>query len=477
VSIPPRSRGSVGAQAERSYIARQVILPAQAFIHTQAVSAAVLFAAALTAIIWANSPWKESYFDLWETTIIVDVGLFSIEKDLRHWVNEGLMVFFFFVVTLEIKRELVHGELSDPRRAALPVAAALGGMTLPAAIYLALNAGGDGERGWGIPMATDVAFALGVLALVGKRIPTEVRIFLLALAIVDDIGAIAVIALFYSEAISLEALGIAVLLLGVIIAMSRGGVNSMNPYFVVGALLWVAVLKSGINATITGVVLGTLAPATPYFAERTFADSTDRLVQRFRGAVAEGNEELAETILGQMEELVLGTEAHLERLLRLLQPWTSYAAVPLFALANAGITLSGEAVGDAASSSVTLGVIAGLLAGKLLGIVGFSWIAVRLGLCSLPRGMTWAQMVGVGLIAGIGFTVSLFITDLAFTDSELVSNAKIGIVVASVLAGMVGYVLLRIATAGHGDRQPPDRPPLAEPVGFQVRRVPGRPRR
>jgi NhaA family Na+:H+ antiporter len=449
-------------QAERSYIARQVILPAQAFIHTQAVSAAVLLAAALTAIIWANSPWDESYFDLWERIITVDVDIFSIEKDLRHWVNEGLMVFFFFVVALEIKRELVHGELSDPRRAALPVAAALGGMTLPAAIYLALNAGGEGERGWGIPMATDVAFALGVLALVGKRIPAEVRVFLLALAIVDDIGAIVVIAFFYNEALSLEALGIAVLLLAVIVAMNRGGVNSMNPYFVVGALMWVAVLKSGIHATIAGVVLGALAPASPYFGERTFADAMDRLVQRFRAALAEGNEELGETILGQVEELALGTEAHLERLLRLLQPWTSYAAVPLFALANAGIALSGDAVGDAASSNVTLGIIVGLLAGKLLGIVGFSWVAVRLGICSLPSGMTWRQMVGVGLLAGIGFTVSLFITDLAFTDSELVSNAKIGIVLASVLAGLAGYALLRTATAGHVERRSSDRPRLAE---------------
>ncbi len=446
MTIPPRSRGSLRVQAERSYIARQVLLPAQAFIHTQAVSGAVLLVATVAAMVWANSPWDESYFDLWERTITLDVSIFSIEEDLRHWVNDGLMVLFFFVVALEIKREVVHGELSERQRAALPAAAALGGMLLPAAIFLALNAGGAGEKGWGIPMATDIAFALGVLALLGKRIPTEVRVFLLALAIVDDIGAILVIAVFYTESLSFEALGAAALLLGVIIAMNRGGVLSMNPYFVVGALVWVAILKSGIHATITGVLLGVLAPATPHYSKETFAESADRLMGRFRAALSAGDEEAAETVLGQIEETALGSEAPLDRLERLLQPWTSYAAVPLFALANAGIVLSGGVIGDAASSTITLGIVLGLMAGKLLGIVSFSWVAVRLGLGSLPRGMTWPQMVGVGLVAGIGFTVSLFITGLAFTDAELVSDAKIGILAGSLLAGVAGYLLLRVVT-------------------------------
>lgn len=446
MTIPPRSRGSLRVQAERSYIARQVLLPAQAFIHTQALSGAVLLVATLAAMVWANSPWDESYFDLWERTITVDVSIFSIEEDLRHWVNDGLMVLFFFVVALEIKREVVHGELSARQRAMLPAAAALGGMLLPAAIFLALNAGGAGERGWGIPMATDIAFALGVLALLGKRIPTEVRVFLLALAIVDDIGAILVIAVFYTESLSFEALGAAALLLCVIIAMNRVGVLSMNPYFVVGALIWVAVLKSGIHATITGVILGVFAPATPHYSKESFAEATDRLVSRFRTALADGDEEMAETVLGQIEETALGSEAPLDRLERLLQPWTSYAVVPLFALANAGVVLSGGVIGDAASSTVTLGVVLGLLAGKLLGIVSFSWVAVRLGVGSLPRGMTWPQMVGVGLVAGIGFTVSLFITGLAFTDAELVSDAKIGILAGSLLAGVAGYLFLRAVT-------------------------------
>jgi NhaA family Na+:H+ antiporter len=422
-------------------------LPAQAFIHTQALGGIVLLAAALAAIIWANSPWDDSYRDLWETTIAVDVNLFSIDEDLRHWINDGLMVFFFFVVALEIKRELVLGELSDARRAALPVTAALGGMILPALIYVAFNATGDGQRGWGIPMATDMAFALGVLALLGRRVPVELRIFLLAIAIVDDIAAILVIAVFYTDSLSLQALGIAALLLGVIVVMNRIGVLSMNPYFLVGALIWVAVLKSGVHATIAGVVLGLLAPASPHFTKQTFAESSQRLGERFRAAVEQGDEETAEGVLGQMEELVLGTEAPLERLERLLQPWTGYVVVPLFALANAGIVLSGDAVRDAVSSPVTQGVTLGLLVGKPVGIVCFSWLAARLGICSLPKGTTWAQMAGLGLVAGIGFTVSVFITGLAFTDGGLISDAKIGILSASVLAGLAGYASLRLASA------------------------------
>jgi NhaA family Na+:H+ antiporter len=424
-----------------------VLLPAQAFIHTQALGGIVLMAAAVAAIVWANSPWDDSYVNLWETTVSIDVNIFSIDEDLRHWINDGLMVVFFFVVALEIKRELVLGELSEPRRAALPVTAALGGMIVPAAIYFAFNATGDGQRGWGIPMATDMAFALGVLALLGRRIPVELRIFLLAIAIVDDIAAILVIAVFYTDALSLQALGIAVLLLGVIVAMSRIGVLSMNPYFLVGALIWVAVLKSGVHATIAGVVLGLLAPASPQFTKQTFAESSQRLSERIRAAEEQGDEETAEAVLGQMEELVLGTEAPLERLERLLQPWTSYVVVPLFALANAGIVLSGDAIRDAVSSPVTQGVMLGLLVGKPVGIVSFSWLAVRFGICSLPKGTTWAQMAGLGLVAGIGFTVSVFITGLAFTDADLVSDAKIGILSASVLAGLAGYAWLRLASA------------------------------
>jgi NhaA family Na+:H+ antiporter len=443
MNIPPRIRGALKVQAEHSYIARHVLLPAQAFVRTEAASGVILLAAAVAAIVWANSPWDTAYADLWDTTITVDVGLFSISDDLRHWINEGLMTFFFFVVGLEIKRELVHGELGDLRRAAAPAVAALGGMAVPALIFLALNAGGHGARGWGIPMATDIAFALGVLALLGRRIPSEVRIFLLALAIVDDIGAILVVAIFYTEGLSFDALGIALLLLGVIAVMRYAGVQGANAYFLVGALLWAAMVKSGVHATIAGVVLGLLTPANPYFGKRAFAASIEPLIARFRDAVAEGDEEKAETVLGQVEELAERTEAPLERLERLLHPMTSFAVIPLFALANAGLNLSGGVFRDSLSSPITLGIILGLVIGNPVGIVGFSWVAVRLGITSLPAGMRWVHVVGIGLLGGMGFTVSLFITGLAFEDAGQISEAKVGILAASVIAGLAGYTFLR----------------------------------
>jgi len=319
---------------------------------------------------------------------------------------------------------------------------------------LALNGGGDGARGWGIPMATDIAFALGVLALLGPRIPSQVRVLLLAIAIVDDIGAILVIAAFYSESISLEALGVAALLFLVVIGMIRGGLRNLIPYFIAGALMWVAMLKSGVHPTITGVLLAGLVPSVPYFSERTFRDSAQGLMERFGDAVDRGDKDTAEAVLGQLEELTQGTEAPLERLERAFHPWISFIVVPVFALANAGVELSGDLLRDAASSSVTLGIGLGLLAGKLLGIVGFSWMAVRLGVGSLPRGVGWRHLVGVGLLAGIGFTVSLFITGLAFDDLELVSEAKIGILGASVVAGAAGYGFLRRLAVSRGAGEP-----------------------
>jgi NhaA family Na+:H+ antiporter len=385
MTVPPRSRGSARVRAEHSYFVRRLLLPAQTFIHAQAVGAIVLLGAAVAAVVWANLRWTDSYEDVWTHVIVLDVGIFSIRDSARHWASDGLMVLFFFVVALEIKRELVHGELSTRRKAMLPVAAALGGMALPAVIYLAFNIGGAGERGWGIPMATDTAFALGVLALVGKRIPAEVRVFLLALAIVDDIGAILVLAVFYTESLSIAALGVALLLLGVIVVMNRIGVVSLAPYFVVGAFIWVAFLKSGIHATIAGVMLGVLAPATPYLAKSMFMERTGPLIRRLKTALAHNDQEAAET--------------H--------------------------------------------GIILGLLLGKAAGITAASWLAVRLGVASMPRRMNWLQMASIAVIAGMGFTVSLFFTELAFAGAVPTSDAKLGIFSASIVAGGVGYLLLR----------------------------------
>lgn len=448
MSVPPRSRGVAALRAEKSFIAREVLLPAQPFIHTAGKSSIVLLAAAIIALAWANSPWKESYFTFWGTEISIDLGFLHIAETLRDWVNDALMAIFFFVVGLEVKHEIVRGELSNPRHALLPLMAALGGMIVPAALFISLNLGGSGFSGWGIPMATDIAFALGVLAMLGTRLPAEARIFLLALAIADDIGAILVIAVFYTEHLSLLALGLGALLLGLTFAMNRLGVRNISLYIVVGALFWLAVLESGVHATIAGVLLGILTPAHPYFGIHMFEQAIQQLVGQFREAVHSEDEEKAETILGQMEELVAGTESPVERLERQISPWTSYLVLPIFALANAGLTLSGNVAGEALSSPVTLGILLGLVVGKPVGIIGFVWIAHRLRIASLPTGMRWSHVLGIGMLAGIGFTVSLFVTELAFSHSPLSAEAKIGVLLASVIAGLAGYVFLLVATRG-----------------------------
>ncbi len=406
----------------------------------------MLLVSAVTAMIWANSPWQDSYHDLWEAVITVDLGFVLFQEDLQHWVNDGLMALFFFVVGLEIKREMTHGELSSKRTAALPVIAALGGMIVPATIYFSLNVGGDGQKGWGIPMATDIAFALGVLALVGRGIPSQLRIFLLTLAIADDIGAILVIAVFYTSDLSFTALGLAGLFLAGTALVRRLGVVEVSIYLLLGIGLWAAMLKSGIHATLAGVILGLLTPASAHMAKEVFLESLDSLTRAYRQALHDRDEHEAEAALGEIEDLVQATEAPVERLERILHPFTSYLVIPVFALANAGLEFSGDSIRDATTSSVTLGIAIGLLAGKFFGILGASWLAVRLGLADLPSGGRWSQIAGVAMLAGIGFTVSLFITGLAFDDEILISDAKMGIFGASLIAGISGYTLLRLTT-------------------------------
>jgi NhaA family Na+:H+ antiporter len=353
---------------------------------------------------------------------------------------------FFFVVGLEIKRELLQGELADRRRAMFPVAAALGGMVIPAAIYAALNAGSLGARGWGIPMATDIAFALGVLALLGDRIPSSLRVFLLALAIVDDLGAILVIAVFYTEQISWLALGAALLVLLLVFAMRLVGVVSVYLYILVGAMLWLAVLKSGVHATVAGVLLGAATPAQPYLTRRTFADSAQSLLTRFRKAMQAEEYETADAALGELEDVIEATESPLDRLLRVVHPWSSYLVLPVFALANSGVEVSPETAARALNSAVTLGVGAGLILGKPIGILLFAWIAVRLAVADPLAGVNWKQLAGAGLLAGIGFTVSIFIASLSFEGTALLSEAKMGVLAGSLLAGVGGFLCLRLAS-------------------------------
>ncbi|MGH2474175.1 MAG: Na+/H+ antiporter NhaA, partial [Candidatus Limnocylindrales bacterium] len=345
----------------------------------------------------------------------------ELDLDLRDWINDGLLALFFFVVGLEIKRELVEGELRDPRRAALPVWAALGGMIVPALIYAAFNAGGEGSDGWGIPMATDIAMAVGVLSLLGSRASPSLKLFLLALAIVDDIGAIVVIAVFYTKDIDGEALLASAGLVMVVVVMRRGGVASVAPYAVVGAGLWLALHESGVHATLAGVALGLLTPTQPI--------RHPELVDAAELADVSSYEAARQTATAARESVSV-----VEWLEHQLHPWTSFVIVPLFVLANAGVALSGGAVGDALRSSVAGGIVVGLVVGKFVGIAGFTWLAARLRIARLPEDASWSGILGVSALAGIGFTVSIFITDLAFAGTALEDQAKIAILAASVLA-------------------------------------------
>jgi NhaA family Na+:H+ antiporter len=430
----------------RDFVYHRVIQTAQAFMQVEAASGLVLLLAAVAAMVWANSPWNESYFEFWHTEVSVHADIFSIDLDLREWVNDGLMTLFFFLMGLEIKRELVHGELSSARRALLPAAGAIGGMVAPALIYTAFNAGGEGARGWGIPMATDIAFAVGVLSLLSRRIPFSIKVFLLALAIADDIGAIVVIALFYTADVNFLALGLAGLTLALIFVMNRSGVRSIDVYVAAGAVFWLTMLESGIHATIAGVVLGLLAPASSFYNRASFPEDAADLINRFRLAYQTGQQDVQQGILSQLEDLAQGNEAPLDRLERALHPWVSFLIVPLFALANAGVHLSSDVADAAVRSPISQGVALGLFVGKPLGIFGFSWLAIRLRLCDMPTGARWLQILGVGMLGGIGFTVALLITDLAFKNELLIDEAKLGVLAASLASGALGFLFLWLTT-------------------------------
>jgi NhaA family Na+:H+ antiporter len=408
------------------------------FLETEASGGVVLLGAAVIALVWANSPWRGGYHDIWGTELTVGLGRWALTEDLHHWVNDALMAIFFFVVGLEIKRELVKGDLRDPRTAAVPAIAALGGMLVPAALYLACNAGQPGGDGWGIPMATDIAFAVGVLALFGPRVSPSLKLFLLTLAIVDDIGAIAVIAFFYTDDLDAVAAVTAVALIGAIVVMRRLGVQWLPGYAVVGAAVWLATYNSGIHATIAGVVLGLLTPARPLAPATVAREWASHLDDD------PGPAEMA-TLTGVAKASV----STAERLEHELHPWTSFVIVPIFALANAGVELRADAFEQAGTGLVALGVVLGLVVGKALGITAATWLAVRSGIGRLPEGATWGGVVGVAAVAGIGFTVSLFVADLAFAGGALEDAAKVGILAASVLAAAVGSaVLLRAEHVG-----------------------------
>ena len=437
--------------SQTSNLVRALRAPIQNFIHTEEVGAVILLLAAASALGLANSPWSDRYFDFWHTYISIDIHVFTLSEDLGHLVNDGLMAVFFFVVGLEIKRELLHGELSTFRRAALPVAAAIGGMAVPALIYFSFNPSGEGAVGWGIPMATDIAFALGVLALLGSRIPSELRVFLLGLAVFDDLGAIAVIAVFYVDTISWTDLGLGVATFAALAVCLRMGVRSSVFYVILCVVMWQFFLKSGVHATLAGVLVAAVVPSEPRIHRRDYAAAVEELLDDFRLAMENGDEDGAETIAEEIERLSRGTEGPMERLEGIIHPWVSFLILPVFALANAGIVFTSETASEAAASSVTLGIAAGLLAGKVVGIMGLTWLAVRLGIGALPSAVTWNHVLGVASLCGMGFTVSLFISGIAFDDPALVDQAKIGVFGASLLAGAAGYLLLRFTSAGRSD--------------------------
>jgi Na+:H+ antiporter, NhaA family len=407
----------------------RLIRPLVDFLHTEAAGGVALVAAAIAALAWANSPWDASYDDLWTTHLAVSLGDWELDLDLREWINDGLMVFFFLVVGLEIKRELVEGELRDRRRAMLPVCAALGGMIAPAAIYMAFNAGGVGSKGWGIPMATDIAMAVGVLSLMGSWVSPSLKLFLLALAIVDDIGAIVVIAVFYTDDTDAAALLAAIGLVLAVAVMRHTGVSSIAPYAVVGAALWLALHESGVHATLVGIVLGLMTPTQPI--------RRPELIDAAELADVSSYEAARQTATAAREAVSV-----VEWLEHQLHPWTSFVVLPLFALANAGIPLSPDTVTDALTSPVAGGIVLGLVVGKVVGITGFTWLAVRLRIARVPDNATWSGVVAVSALAGIGFTVSIFITGLAFGGAPLEDEAKVGILAASVLAAAIGSALL-----------------------------------
>ena len=412
-------------------LAKFVARPVLRFVDREVAGGILLLVATAIALIWVNIGWDDSYNDFWHTEIELAVGTWHLpHMSVGHFVNDGLMALFFFVVGLEIKRELVTGDLRSARAAALPVIGAMGGMVVPALFYVMLNTSGEASRGWGIPMATDIAFAIGIVALLGSRVSPKIKLFLLTLAIVDDIGAIAVIAIFYSSDLNTGWLITASVGLIAVWILQRVRVWAIPVYAVLGVFIWYATLESGVHATIAGVALGLLTPARPLLNKRdaqqiVAALPSDANVAEVRYASFLAQESVPLT----------------ERLENMLHPFTAFMIIPIFALANAGIKLSGDTISDAATSSVTLGIMLGLIVGKPLGITLFAWVATRFGL-TLPEGVSWPQFVGMGFAAGIGFTVSIFVAGLAFESEGVTDLAKIGILVASLIAAVAALLLL-----------------------------------
>ena len=431
----------------------QILTPLEEFIHRQTTSGILLMLCAVIALVIANSPLAEVYSHILHTEVTVGGGDLALSMSLHHWINDGLMALFFLVVGLELKRELLVGELADPRQALLPISAAVGGMVLPALLYMALNFDGEGVRGWGIPMATDIAFALGTLALLGKRVPPALLTFLVALAIVDDLGAVVVIALFYTADIDLGALASAGGVLFLLVALNRGGIRRILPYALLGVLLWLALLKSGVHATLAGVFLAFTIPMKPKLDTVRFLENAHSLLDQVKAAhEREPNIILNDQMRSRVTALADGVnlaQAPAQVLEHKMHMPSAYLVIPIFALANAGIPVDFGAMDKIFAHPVALGVIAGLVLGKLLGITGMTWLMVKLGFSQLPRGLNFSHVMGMSLMGGIGFTMSIFVAELAFAGNpEGLLMAKTGVLLASLIAGVGGFVWLRMIGRG-----------------------------
>ncbi len=424
----------------------QLMRPFQNFLEKEASGGILLLIFTVVALVWANSPFAESYSHLWHTKFSISFGDFNLDYSLHHWINDGLMAIFFFVVGLEIKRELLVGELSSLKKASLPIMAALGGMIFPALFYVFFNFGKESISGWGIPMATDIAFVIGILALLGSRVPTGLKVFITALAIADDIGAVLVIAFFYTSNISIVSLSFAGGVMLLLIAANLSGVRNLIVYTVLGIILWLSFLFSGVHATVAGVLLAFTIPASSRIDTSQFLLKGKKLLEDFDHSGEEGpnvlSNEAREGIVQNLEENCEKILTPLQRLEHKLHPWVSFLIMPVFALANAGVIITGNFISEL-TDPVSFGIVTGLFIGKQLGISAFTWLSVKLKLASLPFSVTWKQIYSAGILAGIGFTMSLFIANLAFTSEELLTISKVGILTASLLSGFIGFFILR----------------------------------
>lgn len=424
-----------------------LLKPVHRFIHQEFTGGIVLFISVLIAIFWANSPWSASYHHLWEMQLSIDIAGKGIHQPLHTWINDGLMALFFFVIGLELKREFIAGELSTFKKASLPMMAALGGMLAPALIYVTFNRNLDSGIGWGIPMATDIAFALGLLSLAGKHIPGSVKVFLSALAVADDLGAVLVIAFFYTAHIA-----IAPLLIGFAFLLTLGianllGIRSTLFYLTLGIAVWVSFLFSGVHATIAGVLVAFMIPARTKIKETLFVNDMRKQLDQFEQEIP-GNGDLTTPeqhhIIERIEQLSSDAATPLQKIESVLHPWVAFIIMPLFALANAGIIINSDFFSSLVNP-VSMGIMVGLVVGKFSGVLFFTWIMVKFKFAVLPQQTQWRHIIGVAMLAGVGFTMSLFITELAFQDLKMIDQAKYGILLASVIAGISGILILKKA--------------------------------